>query len=73
MGNQGSLRGCEPVVSGVGVLVPGGTPGLASVPWHDENQGGREIVVGRDSKDAQGASKEARRAEQHCAEEEACK
>jgi hypothetical protein len=25
MGNQGSLRGCEPVVSSVGVLVPSGT------------------------------------------------
>jgi hypothetical protein len=73
MSNQGSLRGSEPIVSGVSVLVLGGTPGLATVPRHDENQGGREIVVGKDTKDAQEASKEARRAEQHCAEEEACK
>ena len=67
MGNQGSLRGCEPVVSSAGVLVLGGTPGLASILWHGENQGVRAIVDGRDLEDAQEASKEARRVEKHYA------
>jgi hypothetical protein len=72
MGNQGSLRGCEPVVSGDGILVPGGPPGLASIPGHGgENQGvgemqggrGGVMVVGGGSDVAQNASEEARRAE----------
>jgi hypothetical protein len=64
MGNQGSLRGYEPVVPGDGVLVPGGSPGLASFPGHGgENQGVREIMVGGGLEVAQEAGKEARRVE----------
>jgi hypothetical protein len=81
MGKQSSLRGCESVVSGDGILVPGAPPGLASLSGHGgknqgvgEMQGGRggAVVVRGSSDGAQSASDEARRAEKHCAEVVAC-
>ena len=34
MGNQSSLRGCESIVTGVGIFVFVGSPGLASILGH---------------------------------------
>jgi hypothetical protein len=34
MGNQSSLRGCESIVTGDGIFVSGGSPGLASFLGH---------------------------------------
>jgi hypothetical protein len=75
MGNQSSLRGCESIVTGVGIFVSGGSPGLALIPRHGGNKhggSGGAMVVWVDSNGMQSASGEVRRAERHNARMVAC-
>jgi hypothetical protein len=70
MGKQSSLRGCESVFTGDGILVSSGLPRLAMIPGHGGKKHGGSVgavVVQGDLNGTQSASREARRAERHSA------